>query len=374
MQERFSSTPIVPQQQQQQAELERLEQALTKATREQQSSSSNPEDTLPALRQAYEDLAYWEQALAVEQEYYDQCCQNHPAQQASSWYRQGKLRMRLEQPHLAESLYEQAMALSENPVEQGNILISKAGVYFHRGDYETALQYLGQAESYFLHSNDDDDEPHVDLVKCLEHSGLVARTMEDYAAALQYYKRALQVWEHLNFMESLWHGAPLEDMEERRNGLLMDTADMHAALDEYDAALRLYQEIQKGNKRWRQQQAQGDEEETALDAILWHNIGKLHAKKGRLQTALRELRTAARMKERIFGDSHPETGKTLSALGAVAAKTDHPREALEAFQQALLIARMHAESDDDMEVMMALRNIAVLKGEKVPKWGDEESS
>ena len=77
------------------------------------------------------------------------------------------------------------------------------------------------------------------------------------------------------------------------------------------------------------------------------------------------------IKSNFLGESHPEVAKTLTVLGAIHATLQNKAEALECFQQALLIARMHSSDStgQDPEVMFAMRNIAVLKGENVPKWG-----
>ena len=98
-----------------------------------------------------------------------------------------------------------------------------------------------------------------------------------------------------------------------------------------------------------------------------HNIGKLRAQLGGHDAAVLELTRAIELKTAAFGDTHSEMAKTWNALGAVHAVLGNKSKALDCFQQSLLICRMHHDEEDPM-VMFALRNIAVLKGEKVPKW------
>ncbi len=87
-----------------------------------------------------------------------------------------------------------------------------------------------------------------------------------------------------------------------------------------------------------------------------------------------DVTKAAEIKELFAGESSPEVGKTLGALGAVHAVTGDKAKALECFQRSLLIARMHSEAGDtDSNVMLALRNISVLKGKDVPKWGSDDN-
>jgi tetratricopeptide (TPR) repeat protein len=158
------------------------------------------------------------------------------------------------------------------------------------------------------------------------------------------------------------------DRAEKRQSLQMDIADMHAALDEPDEALVLYETIMKEDGERREDPSQ----DTALDGVMLHNMGKIRAQQGQKEQALIDLTKAAEIKERFAGETSPEVGKTLDALGAVHAVTGDKAKAHECFQRALLIARMHSESgDNDPTVMLALRNISVLKGQNVPKWGSD---
>ena len=73
---------------------------------------------------------------------------------------------------------------------------------------------------------------------------------------------------------------------------------------------------------------------------------------------------------RFGGEANPEVAVTANALGSVHGVLGNKRKALECFQQALLIHRMYAEDDNDSEILHILRNISILKGEKVPKWNN----
>ncbi len=188
--------------------------------------------------------------------------------------------------------------------------------------------------------------------------------------ALIEYQDSLEVMNSIIINMSITASSIPEEADTRRQSLQMDIADMHAALDEADEALEMYETIMQEDREGRED----PKEETALDGVMLHNMGKIRAQRGQRMQALVDLTKAAEIKERFAGESSPEVGKTLDALGAVHAVTGDKAKALECFQRSLLIARMHSEAGDtDSNVMLALRNISVLKGKDVPKWGSDDN-
>jgi tetratricopeptide (TPR) repeat protein len=385
-----------------QEELSALEQSLQAAlTRHERLVADNNNDelvlrtSLEELRDCYEDLTYWEDALTIEQGPLQDLC-HADKDRAASLYRQGKLHMRMQQTADASKYYQQALALyrtaysskSKNDNENdgnekvvyhadiGNIMISMAGVHFHRDKLDAALSVLVESEDHFRKHGQEQQQqqepgvPHWDLVKCLQHQGLVYRMQEDFESALVEYQEALEVIDSMIISLCITASSIPEDADTRRQSLQMDIADMHAALDEPDEALAMYETILKEDREGRED----PDEETALDGVMLHNMGKIRAQRGQREQALVDLTKAAEIKERFAGESSPEVGKTLDALGAVHAVTGDKAKALECFQRSLLIARMHSEAGDtDSNVMLALRNISVLKGKDVPKWGSDDN-
>jgi tetratricopeptide (TPR) repeat protein len=381
---------------------ERLVAASATSTDKKQDSTDNKnksdellQASLQELRDCYENLTYWEDALTVEQALLQDFLISE-TDRAASLYRQGKLHMRMQQVPDAARYYQQAIALyqaaysSSNDNDNdsvlyhadiGNILISMAGVHFHRNKLDSALSVLIESEEHFrkhgqepsrtITTNTDNNHvvPHWDLVKCLQHQGLVYRMQEDYVLALEKYQEGLQAMTSFFSVPDIPNDDDkAADRAEKRQSLQMDIADMHAALDEPDEALVLYETIMKEDGERREDPSQ----DTALDGVMLHNMGKIRAQQGQKEQALIDLTKAAEIKERFAGETSPEVGKTLDALGAVHAVTGDKAKAHECFQRALLIARMHSESgDNDPTVMLALRNISVLKGQNVPKWGSD---
>jgi tetratricopeptide (TPR) repeat protein len=154
-------------------------------------------------------------------------------------------------------------------------------------------------------------------------------------------------------------------------------------LDQLKEAIELYETILQEDKEFHRlldhdQPKEIDDDQAssmvissnvALEGIVRHNMGKLRVQLGDHEAAMRDLTMAIELKTAATGDPHhPEMAKTWNSLGTCHAVLGDRSKALECFKQSLLICRMHHD-EDDPEVMLALRNIAVLKGEKVPKWG-----
>lgn len=310
-------------------------------------------EALQQISHCYEELEYWDEALRIEEEIRkhvitdseDASSCSYNEQLAASSYRIGKLHHRQEKWQLAHRFYQEALNLHTDAVKRGQVYISIAGIHFHRGDYDQALQTLQEQAEPCFPSQD------MGLFKCLQHEGLIYRTLEDFEAALHSYQKASTILEKQQ---------PIDASLKRE--LDLDTADMLTACDQLDEALSLYVDILE---RTRVHDDYSDERNGPFEAVIFHNIGKIHARRGEMEEAVISLNRAIELKEHWLGEFHPELGKTLSALGAVYGVTKEKQKALQCFQKALLIARMHADDEDDPEVFLALRNIAVLKGEVV---------
>ncbi|GKY96298.1 hypothetical protein MPSEU_000589500 [Mayamaea pseudoterrestris] len=360
------------------AALQRHEELLAQANAEsnEQSQSQSQQqqqlkDSLLQLRIIYESLEYWDQALRLEEIYFERHQHDMTlAERADAVYRQGKLSMRMNDLSQANRHYQQALKMLQQDFNAeddsavspliGNIIISMSGIHYHRGRLEDSLQTLLKAEPYFTPSN---SPPHVDLVKCIQHQGLLHRSMQQFQEASDKYRQALGVLNtlRLTLEEPVFY--------EKRQNVQLDLADVLAVLDENEQACDLYKEILQQNQA--RQTSNENHEFTILDGVILHNLGRIHAQSEHSrELALEELTQALSIKQDLLGDSHPEVLKTLVALGALHAVMKTTSKALQCFQRSLLIARIHAEEDDE-NVMLILRNIAVLKGEKVAKWGEE---
>eukprot|EP00797_Seminavis_robusta_P022376 Sro356_g125230.1 guanine nucleotide exchange factor (295) ;mRNA; r:8508-9392 len=278
---------------------------------------------------------------------------------AACIFRQGKLHMLLEDAVAANAKYQKALDLyrmehneQDYHADMGNVLVAMAGVEFHRQHVDGCLQLLNQSEDHFRYHNSTattttTQEPHPDLVKCLDNQGMMYRLKQDYQDALEKYQEALQIV------------VAGKDPENKRQALQLHIADVLSSMDEIDGALEYYQTILD------------EDQDPALEGVVLHAMGVLHAQQRQLELAEQELTRAVELKQSTAGETHPEVAKSLLALGSVLGVSEddqNKRRALECFQQALMIERGHTEDENDPEILLILRNIAVLKGEKVAKW------
>lgn len=374
-------TRIAQNLEEEQKELEQLENAVEKALEhhatllesEQPVATSSIWSSLHTIRDYYEKLMYWDQALRIEEELYSNLDEAMIEQRADSLHRQGKLQRRLDNPRCSQRLYQKALEMFNEAIVQefdprkGVVLVSMAGVDFYDGNIQEALEKLKGAESHFS-----EKLSRFDMVQCLKHQGLVYRSMEEFAVALDCYQRASEILSRAEVGT-----IEVSEVLEVKQSLQMDIADMYAALGLHIEALEAYQALLEHDMK-----DDDARSERALDGIVWHAIGKIHAQQYQkekadrgvdnqdlLRMAKEELEHAVQIKENWFGGESSETGKTYRSLGAVCAiLEDHQHEALAWFKKALLVARIHAQDENDPEVMYALRNVAVLQGESIDRW------
>lgn len=329
----------------------------------QQNYESNPDSmpNLQAMIDIFMKLEDWEQALNFEQELKQRLNEEgaSSSMKAASYWRIGNLHMRLQNLVKGQESYKDALneckQVDENDRElYGNILVALAGAQFHLGEAPQALETLQEVldQGYFTTSSSSTNTD--SLVRCLARKGLVYRHLLQFSEALKSYRDALNIIE-----------ATAEDksLSMSKTNLLLDVADMHAALEEWDEALTIYKQLLGLPQDDRS-------DDMAWKGVLSHSIGKIYAQKGDYDQASTFLQTAIDCKRHGLPEhqgSHEELGKSLQALGAVYGVTGKSRQALDCFQEALMYARM--KDNNQEEIMLCLRNIAVAKGEKVPKWG-----
>ena len=118
-----------------------------------------------------------------------------------------------------------------------------------------------------------------------------------------------------------------------------------------------------------------------MRAVLLHNLGKLYTQRKNksddddattIPKARGYLQESVALKRKL--EATPgELAKTYNALGTLEA-IHHPDKAvaLAHFSESLLLVRSEGGEEENQLLMYALRNIAVLKGQKVPRWQEVE--
>ena len=352
------------------------------ATTNDYSSTGNNEeqiqDVLDNLFDMYHTLGYWEEALGIEQTrcklYYndrkksddnDRHDENND-QYYDSIHLQGKLYLRQEDFKNSFKLYTKALdyfTLTENRVQRGHVLMSMSGWYYFKQDLQTSLELLLESEP-LLESN-----PTL-LVKCLDNIGLIYRCLGDYKLALTKYQEALQLLVGDGRDDAVGSGekdSATTTNKETRQALCMHIADMYLALDEYDMALQLYEQL---FERLSQEPTM---ENSGTRGVLLHNIATIHVQMGDNEDALEQFNQALYLKIHSGGETNPEVAKTWNSMGRLYATSSSSSlsdrvlqdygKARECFQQALNIARVNApdnNEDTDEDVLYALRNLTIL--------------
>lgn len=342
---------------------------------------------------------------------------------AESLYYQGRYHVYLSRPTEAGKAYSRALELLEllqqqkwNDIQEGNgnekddlttdmffgecirgdVLVALSGLHFHEKEFDKAIEILSQAELEYSSKNTlpiiiGEAAMHKQhrLVRCLQQQGLVYRTLEKYELALQVYQRAVV---ELNISgrkaaqmgnSSPWFSfrrqVSLEDNSTETTALelKLDQADMHMALDQYDTALEMYESLLYSDRSATTQDlyacVDDDTDPTAKEtdddlttAILWHNIGKIHAQNGQCGLAVSCLKRSLRVKRRVLDAwHHPELAKTLHALGSVHAILHDKGKAMACFREAMLMARARVpigdSPDRDPHVIQAMYNLTLLE-------------
>jgi hypothetical protein len=324
--------------------------------------NDNQKYLLDELQQAYMDIEYWEEALQIEQYkcrvFYNNTDTstdidtNATNEYADSIHVQGKLYLRQLDFINSKRLYDESLTYFEktkNTIQQGHVLISLAGWYFFQqsNNDDNQQKHLNMAMDCLKQSELMLDSNPALLVKCLDNQGLIYRLWGEYNIALDKYQQALQV---------------VID-KETKSALLMHIADMYVALEVPNDALIVYQdllmEISSSNTNTTSQEQDDD---LGIRGVLLHNIATIHVDQGEHELALEEFREALRIKQIAGGENNPEVAKTLNSLGALHAGVFNDKlQALDYFKQALLIARIHVDNNNDTDIMNALQNISLME-------------
>lgn len=374
--------PLLEQQQQPSTAEQNLLTALRRTTDDDDAQLHN-------LRDCYAALNYWDYALETE---LDMAATHSTSRDVvESLLRQAHYHWQLQQPVAAGQVLQQALQLEP---DHPRVVTSWAVWQFRaRKEYRKALEYLERAvelleeeqakeeqESSRERENGDGYSSTRQWIVCLQYQGLMWRHLGEFDKALKKYQEALEKCRKLPQQP--------ENYEEDGTGstelyqsLRLDCADMHNALEEWDAAMQLYEELLDEITS----KTSNNDDDDASRAVLLHNLGKLYLRQcssngdsTMVSKARSALQESIEIKRRLDASSG-EIAKTCNVLGTLEA-IHNPEDravAMAYFQQSLLLVRGNDDDDESHKnelVMQALRNIAVLKGQKVAKWSTKPDS
>ena len=202
--------------------------------------------------------------------------------------------------------------------------------------------------------DNEDYSNHPDLAMILENMAMLFRQNNEHQAALTRYQQALSIRQSNADISGEAGSSGVEDG--KILGLMLSVADCLRASSKFDEAAELYEQVLAShiqtNSGNGESQGEG-ETRTALEAVIRHALGLIHAECGRHEMALEQYGISRDIKIALAGHDHPEVAVTLNAAGAVHGASGDREKALAYFRQALQIFQLHsgAMRDDDPDVI-----------------------
>ena len=212
--------------------------------------------------------------------------------------------------------------------------------------------------------DNEDYSNHPDLAMILENMAMLFRQNNEHQAALTRYQQALSIRQSNADTYGEAGSSGVEDG--KILGLMLSAADCLRASSKFDEAAELYEQVLashiQANANDSESQGEG-ETRTALEAVIRHALGLIHAECGRHELALEQYGISRDIKVALAGHDHPEVAVTLNAAGAVHGASGDREKALAYFRQALQIFQLHsgAMGDDDPDVINTQKNIRLIE-------------
>ena len=211
---------------------------------------------------------------------------------------------------------------------------------------------------------DEDYSNHVDLAMICENMAMLFQQNNEHQAAITRYQQALSIRQNNADISGEARSSGVEDG--KILGLMLSIADCYRNSSKFDEAAELYEQVLASHIQATANDggSKGEgETRTALEGVIRHALGLIHAECGRHELALEQYGIARDIKIALAGHDHPEVAVTLNAAGAVHGASGDREKALAHFRQALQIFQQHsgALGDDDPDVINTQRNIRVIE-------------
>lgn len=305
---------------------------------------------------------------------------------ASTMHTIGSIQSRMNNPDEAKKWFDASLSIKEELLfnfthhfEIGKTLNGLALVKMQldeendgESDPFDVIQMLDEAESHYIYhgtkhdsskegsesaqENNEDFADHLQVASINENIATLYRKHGDLKMALGRYENALRIYrQHYNVECDLQKG------KEQIINLIIDCGDCLSGLEKYDEALKRYEEalklhilLVKHQGKHHSKSVDCDKElhpknmavVTPLVGVLKHNIGMMYAYLGNYEEATSEYLNALSIKK-SFGEHHPQVGITFNAIGAMEGARGDTDSALNYFEKALEIFRMHTSAVDD---------------------------
>mmetsp|Transcript_3797 Transcript_3797/g.7272 ORF Transcript_3797/g.7272 Transcript_3797/m.7272 type:complete len:518 (+) Transcript_3797:60-1613(+) len=248
------------------------------------------------------------------------------------------------------------------------------------------IQMLNEAENHYIYhgtkqhgseegETKEDFADHPQVASINENIATLYRKHGDLKMALGRYENALRIYRQRHYESSDFHTTSREQIM----NLLIDCGDCLSGLGKYDEALNRYEEALKLHisvvRHQRKQESKSiysnfevDPKSAAvvtpLVGVLKHNIGMMNAYLGNYEDSMSEYLNALSVKKK-FGEDHYQVGITYNAIGAMQGAKGDTDSAMNYFEKALDIFRMHTsvvdDEDQDENIYCTKKNIEKLQ-------------
>lgn len=250
-----------------------------------------------------------------------------------------------------------------NPKQRATIDIAYGSLFLHQGLYDQAELRLESAVNAL-------DADSFETQLALSHLGNLRRATGEYAQAEALLTRCLSIRQRLYGEQSEWIAASYNDL-----GLVYGMTDRDKALEYYERALRIYERLHPHTHpkiaialtnigfSYSAIELYGDAT-TNFEAALriWENIyssahptkaflnfslGDIYRKLKNYSVATAYYRKALALYQTSYGEKHPELATVYNSLGNMQLGQGNYREALNSYQRAII---SNVAGFDDIDV------------------------
>lgn len=211
-------------------------------------------------------------------------------------------------------------------------------IYRNQGDYKNALDYYTKAlavwESVFSPN-------HPDVATSYDNIGVVYYKQGDYEKALTYHNKALSIRKTI-FEENN------PDVATSYNNI----GSVYESQGEYEKALEYYNKTLNIGKNVL-------EENHPNMASCYNNIGFVYSKLGDYEKALEYYNKALGIRKTVYGENHPEVASSYNNLGSMYARQGDYDKAVDLFSKALAIKKSIL-GENHLDVAYSYNNIGVV--------------
>lgn len=212
-----------------------------------------------------------------------------------------------------EKAFDIVVKLGPSPLPACNNLVGQ--VYLQKGRYDLA-------EEYFTKALDASGQETEHRATSLGNLGLVYANTGNFERSVDFLKRAYTIREQLFGAKNEQVAASLNDL-----GVVLASKDPDAALDNYEAALRIYREVY------------GDLHQKVAQSLL--NTALVYIQLEFYGDAVNNLNEALSIWQGLYADGHPNEGIIYNYLAEVSLALGQRAEAMSQYQKALQTYQKH---------------------------------